>query len=1665
MSPRGKRVLLVVAGMVSKPPPVSNDFPSKYWVQRSAPGRAPPAAGGGSAVPPAIGPAHITVLLRSFSHPCWRDVYFESELVPLNNGHLGVPAHKIPGAGEKGQLGARILQTKMARTFAALSATNEAILYAKSPEELYRQVCEAAFSSGDFLATAVFLLEPGTNLLRFAAGFGEDVVRLREIDISIVAGTAEGSGVCGQAFRDQKVILSNDFLNDPRSLAWREGAIEAQVGAAAALPLTCNGRGVGVLLATRRTAGSLDGQTVSLFERMSANISYALGNFEREEARKNGERAMRRLNRMFGAISATNEAILRAKTAQELYQLVCDAAVNSGKSVATAVLLAEPDSTWLKPVAGTGDIVELITGTPFSTDPENFYGTGICGNAFRTQRPCINNDILSSELAKPWHQAARERGVVACVAVPLVKFGRSIGVLMFCVSQAWAADEEIIALLARMGENVSFALENFDRADEKAKADEHEERLARMYAALSATNEAIMRARSRTELFELVCAGAVHGAKFSSTTVALAEPNSEFLRVVASNGPNTNEVRDQVYAITEALPEGRGLTGTAFRTRRPCISNDYLADERTRPWHDFARRGGLASAAALPLLNGGRAEGVLIFNSVEKGTFSPEFVELLQRLAENVTFALENFDRADEKARAEKQKDRLAGMFEALSATNEAIMRVKTRAQLFDLVCQAAVLGGMFASATIALVEPDGEFLRIAATKGLNYERMRDRRFATSAANPEGRGLSGTSFRTRQPCIMNDFMADERTIHWRSLAREDGTRSGACFPLLKNGSEAIGVLLFLSTDEGAFTDDLVELLARLAENVSFALDNFDRAEEKAKADEQQERLTRMFAALSATNEAIMRAKSRTELFELVCEATVVGGNFTSTAIVLDRPGAAFLENVASAGPDLVRARAVQLSADATRPEGQGITGTALRTRRPCISNDYLADFGTESHFYNVVRDSGTRSGAALPLLKDGKAVGALVFLSSELGAFSPELIGLLQRVAENVSFALDNFDRVDERVRSEEQKERLTRMFAALSATNEAIMRAKSRTELFEFACAAASNGGKFTSTTIALADPDSDLLGIVAAAGPAAETTRNVRLSTSADCPEGRGLAGTAFRTREPCVSNDYLNDDRVRIFHAIVRGDGARSGAAFPLLIGGQAVGIMIYMSSEKDTFTPEFVELLQRLADNVSFALENFNRVDEKTRADERIEYLASHDSLTGLPNREMFNELLRYAISAAQRYQRRFAVLFIDLDRFKVINDSLGHDAGDVLLVEVASRLRGALRSSDVVARLGGDEFVVILEEAAERDDVERIALNLLSVLSEPLQLIGHECHTTASIGIAMYPSDGSDAQTLTKNADMAMYLTKEDGKNGVRFFNKETRTQSIERLTLETALRRALDRNQFALHYQPKVDMTTGQITGVEALLRWTHPELGVLPPSQFIPLAEETGLIVPIGRWVLREACAQNMAWQRQGLRPVSMAVNLSPRQFGDEHLLGDIDEALAASGMSPVLLQLEVTESMVMRNVSRAVKVLDAIQSRGIRLAIDDFGTGYSSMSLMKQFPIDTIKIDRSFVRDLPKDSEDQAIAQAIISMGKALGMTVIAEGVETVEQEAFLRSHACDEMQGYLFSKPVPPQQLAELLRPAPLTASPPLQPAADAVPDKNAPRSPRKKSAVRG
>jgi diguanylate cyclase (GGDEF)-like protein len=416
---------------------------------------------------------------------------------------------------------------------------------------------------------------------------------------------------------------------------------------------------------------------------------------------------------------------------------------------------------------------------------------------------------------------------------------------------------------------------------------------------------------------------------------------------------------------------------------------------------------------------------------------------------------------------------------------------------------------------------------------------------------------------------------------------------------------------------------------------------------------------------------------------------------------------------------------------------------------------------------------------------------------------------------------------------------------------------------------------------------------------------------------------------------------------------------------------------------------------------------------------------------LPNRSTFNQRLHHALVQAQRHTKPLAVLFIDLDRFKIINDTLGHDAGDRVLRQVARRFGECLRESDTVARLGGDEFVVLIEELPDPVHVTAIAQKILAAVAAPFVLEAQEFQITASIGISTYPDDSVDMQNLLKNADIAMYRAKEQGKNNYQFYSAQMNVHSVERLTLESALRRAVERHEFELHYQAKIDMESGRITGMEALVRWNPPDKPSVQPAQFITLAEETGLIVPIGDWVLKTACAHNKSWQDRGLPPLRMAVNLSARQFAHEKLLHDVARVLKETGLDPATLEFEITESMVMHNPEHAVKLLNELKAMGIHLSIDDFGTGYSSLSYLKRFPIDSVKIDGSFIRDIPGDPDDAAITQAIIAMAHGLRLTVIAEGVETPEQVRFLRDHGCDEIQGYYFSKPLPENEFVRLLQ----------------------------------
>ncbi len=449
----------------------------------------------------------------------------------------------------------------------------------------------------------------------------------------------------------------------------------------------------------------------------------------------------------------------------------------------------------------------------------------------------------------------------------------------------------------------------------------------------------------------------------------------------------------------------------------------------------------------------------------------------------------------------------------------------------------------------------------------------------------------------------------------------------------------------------------------------------------------------------------------------------------------------------------------------------------------------------------------------------------------------------------------------------------------------------------------------------------------------------------------------------------------------------------------------------------------------AGRVTHYVSVFNDVTERKRYERELEYQASRDSLTGLANRALLNDRLAQAVAYARREERQFAVAFIDLDHFKVVNDSLGHSRGDALLREVAQRLGPLVREGDTVARLGGDEFVIVLYGIDGTASLPNALQRILDALSHPFMLEGNELFVTCSIGATIYPQDGQDPETLLRNADLAMYQAKEQGRNGYRFYTAEMNLAAGERLTLERELRHAIQNDEFTLFYQPLVDLVSGQIAGAEALIRWQHPQRGIVPPDRFIPLAEETGLIIPIGEWVLRTACTQNKAWLERGLA-VPVAVNLSARQFRQPNLARQIGQIVRECGLPPHLLELELTESMVMEHPGDVIAALAELRALGLRLALDDFGTGYSSLSRLKHLPIDTLKIDRAFVQDITSNADDAAIAVSVISLAHTLNRRVVAEGVETEAQLKYLRSRHCDVIQGYFFSRPVPAEAFTRLL-----------------------------------
>ncbi len=521
-------------------------------------------------------------------------------------------------------------------------------------------------------------------------------------------------------------------------------------------------------------------------------------------------------------------------------------------------------------------------------------------------------------------------------------------------------------------------------------------------------------------------------------------------------------------------------------------------------------------------------------------------------------------------------------------------------------------------------------------------------------------------------------------------------------------------------------------------------------------------------------------------------------------------------------------------------------------------------------------------------------------------------------------------------------------------------------------------------------------------------------------------GSCGSAAYRREAVMVADIASDPLWADYRELAALHGLRSCWSTPIVSHrGAVLGTFAMYSEEVREPKPEETRLIEIATRIAGIAI-------ERKQTEERIHFMANHDALTGLPNRTLLKDRLTQALLFAERYDRWATVVFIDLDNFKFVNDTLGHSAADELLKIVANRMVNCVRAIDTVVRLGGDEFVILLFDQPKDVDIVTATLQKIrAAIAETIYAEGHDFQLTCSIGLANYPNDGTDADTLLANADSAMYRAKEIGFDNFQFHAPECNTKVHEKFLLQKELRNAIARAEFTLVYQPQVDLITGRIFAAEALIRWLNPARGMVPPTKFIPIAEETGLIVPIGDWVLHEACRQNKAWQDAGLPPMSICVNVSARQFAERDWVGRVASTLQKTGLEAKYLELELTESLIMQDVEQAIATMKQLQVLGVQLSIDDFGTGYSSLAALKRFPVARLKIDKSFIDNIPADENDKAVAGAVISLGQKLNLRVIAEGVETQEQIAFLRENNCDEMQGYCFSRPLPAGDIEKLLK----------------------------------
>ena len=774
------------------------------------------------------------------------------------------------------------------------------------------------------------------------------------------------------------------------------------------------------------------------------------------------------------------------------------------------------------------------------------------------------------------------------------------------------------------------------------------------------------------------------------------------------------------------------------------------------------------------------------------------------------------------------------------------------------------------------------------------------------------------------------------------------------------------------------------------------------------------RLNRTLSVLSGINSAIVRIRDRQKLFEEACRIAVERGNFGMVWVSEFDPVTLDVTPVAYGGTDAGEFASSKSTARADVPLGQGVVGRAIRAKDLVFVNDLPADPDVGSAKRREAIRRGYRSVIALPLLVEGAVFGTLTLYAKEPDFFDEEELKLLRELADDISFALDNMAR-------QGKLEKLSRIRAVSSEINAAIVRIRERKALLEETCRIAAEHGKFELVWVALIDEEIKEINPVAWTGFSPEAAHAVTWATIA---AARGTLGEAIQTRKLSVRNDIEQQSAGGRLRQEALQKGCRSNVCLPLLVDDRVVALLALFATGLGFFDADEIALLEEVAADVSFALDHIEK-------GEKLDYLAYYDTLTGLPNRTLFNDRLDQRIGAARDEKQLFSLMMLDIERFRFINDTLGRQAGDDLLRQISRRLKDALQKTDLLAHIGGDHFAIATHRAEEPGAGVHIILEqVLTALSGELFSVGgNDLRLAVRAGIAVYPADGHDVERLYRNAEAALKDAKRTGQR-YQFYAPEMNARVAEQLKLENDLRDALLQEQYVLHYQPRFDLSSGRVVGLEALIRWRHPDRGMVSPADFIPLLEETGMILEVGRWALTRAAMDHDKWRAAGRNAPRIAVNVSPVQLRRKDFVDHVQDALAAVDKAADRIDIEITESMLMEDVEGSIEKLKTVQSMGLNIAVDDFGTGYSSLSYLARLPINSLKIDRSFITQMSKGPEQMAIISTVISLGRALNLKVVAEGVETEEQANLLRLLRCDEAQGYLFAKPMPPKEIEGLL-----------------------------------